>query len=86
MPECQKCGECCKQVTFGCPFPDEFAEFMSAHYGKRVDRVAIRVRHRCANLMEDNLCADYENRPEYCKKFICKCQTELIITADDVIK
>ena len=79
---CQKCGQCCKQIVFGCPLPDELAEFMSAHHGRPIDRVLVRHKHQCKHQGEDNLCKIYETRPAYCRKFICECQTQLIVTTE----
>lgn len=81
MSECQKCGECCKQITFNCPLPEELAEFMSAHHGRRIEEVAVRHNHRCVHLGDDNLCKVYENRPAYCRKFHCENSKRLIVVA-----
>ena len=82
MSECQKCGECCKQVNIGTFLPDELTELLSVHYGYRVDRVGLELKHRCRHLTEDGRCDDYENRPEYCRKFMCSNPGQLIVKVE----
>jgi len=71
MSECQKCGECCRRIMIGTDLPDELAELMAVHFGRPINRIGMEIEHRCRNLGDDNLCMDYHNRPDYCRKFMC---------------
>jgi len=82
MPNCQKCGECCKQIQFGCPMPPELSELFTAHYGRSVDAVKIHLKHRCKMLGDDNRCKDYENRPDFCRQFSCPDPTAVMVVVE----
>ena len=72
--ECK--ARCCRYLTIQIPAPklksdfDELSWFL-AHENISVyvesRRWHVEVKNRCKHLTRDNLCDDYENRPEVCR-------------------
>ena len=74
-PKCIACGECCKSLTINVGFDTNVMEdLFRIHYGKDVDRVVIKVKHRCPHLDKYNRCEIYDDpkRPEICRTWYCK--------------
>jgi Fe-S-cluster containining protein len=72
---CLRCGNCCKTFDVNLIPPDMVIELLKAHYGREVDRIWIRAKHQCEQLVEDGKgkykCLIYKNRPEICKNYVC---------------
>jgi len=72
---CKKCGNCCKYLTFLIPYI-KYSEDEIKYYNlrgvtfERATRTINRmiVPCRCSLLGADNLCMDFENRPDVCRK------------------
>jgi len=72
---CSKCGKCCKVLAFTVPHmhysDDELRYFkLRGVVFERINRNNdyMIVPCRCSLLGDDNLCKDYENRPDVCRK------------------
>ncbi|NCC99954.1 MAG: hypothetical protein EOL95_09695 [Bacteroidia bacterium] len=72
---CKMCGECCKYLVFDVPHmhytQDELRYYkLRGVRFERVNRNTDRmiVPCRCELLGDDNLCKDFENRPDVCRQ------------------
>jgi Fe-S-cluster containining protein len=72
---CSRCGKCCKYLVFIVPYTrhtdDELRYYklrgvMFERINRNTDRMIVPCR--CSLLGEDNLCMDFENRPDVCRK------------------
>jgi Fe-S-cluster containining protein len=71
-------ARCCRYLTIQIPAPrlkrdfDELSWFL-AHENVSVyiecRRWHVEVQNRCKHLTQDNLCDDYENRPDVCRTY-----------------
>lgn len=71
MTECNKCGECCKYLTFTIKNVKRnplLLDYYKKH-GCRIEGEMIVVPSRCQHLDENNLCKIYPDRPSLCKVF-----------------
>ena len=68
---CSNCTECCRSWMLTAKIPDGLQGLVEAHYGRKLERVSISVKHECSKL-KDGLCTIYDERPELCKKFECR--------------
>lgn len=75
---CQECGKCCNEYTVGVHLGDLLQPLMKAHYGRKLDKLHFRVKHRCPHLGKTGLCdlfrADARNdkRPMICQTYMCE--------------
>jgi Fe-S-cluster containining protein len=68
-----KCGECCRTMRFELHDFDE-AYWVELHGVKVVSEGKFLYAEfpiKCKKL-KDNLCSIYENRPDLCRRFVCK--------------
>jgi Fe-S-cluster containining protein len=69
MPECKKCGDCCRQLIFFIPsLPESYIEYYE-NRGCRIENNKLIVPYECPHLGVDNLCMIYENRPALCREY-----------------
>lgn len=70
---CRRCGDCCRAVAVRVPDPDGWLE----RHGLAVTEggVVISFMAECRYLVthEDGTtsCADYPDRPEWCRQYLC---------------
>lgn len=72
--ECLQCGNCCKTLDLNLIPPDAVIELLEAHYNRKVDRIWIRAKHVCENLMQKGdkyYCKIYNKRPQICRNHLC---------------
>jgi len=70
MTECNKCGACCKVISFKVNMTPELEDYYLARgFGIKDDVVLIYVR--CPHLTKDNLCDlhDTDMKPKICRDF-----------------
>lgn len=72
---CLKCGQCCKRIAFRFAPPEYNRLLIEAHYGRPVQDIWLRIRHRCKQLDENNRCIIYKDRPQQCRDFLCQVAT-----------
>lgn len=69
---CQKCGLCCTQFIIQFKPPERMLELLRKHFNREdLDKIQLKVHHRCAYLDENNRCRIYEERPPICREFLC---------------
>ena len=78
---CQSCdGDCCKALNIISRPGDKMRALLGLHYGREpesIERVQIRIYHRCPHLMEDGKCDLWhedpaqDQRPPYCQEYLC---------------
>jgi len=71
MPECKKCGACCREVSTVAPLSE--LDWLIAR-GARIVQKNLNVVEGCwilpcPKLGPDGLCSDYEGRPATCRDF-----------------
>lgn len=76
---CEFCGgKCCRYFALPIDTPNDWDDYenirwyvLHQHAGVFTEDGAwyLVVHTRCKNLTEDNLCADYENRPNICRSY-----------------
>lgn len=72
---CQRCGECCRKVRVYQPLDNEQVKWWKYHgispKWKIENFYAIDFPIRCVQLVGDNKCGIYEDRPQPCREFDC---------------
>ncbi len=76
---CKKCGKCCKitQINLSVPLTKSERQVFMFKGGRVYDDRVIFTTP-CLHLDNSGLCLIYENRPQYCKDYLCeeaKCST-----------
>jgi Fe-S-cluster containining protein len=75
---CQSCGKCCKDIYLAhggkaLTRIEDFTRLKAKNPEYRsfvpVDNDEEGLLFRCINLTEDNRCADYDNRPYFCRSY-----------------
>jgi Fe-S-cluster containining protein len=79
---CEQCvGLCCRYYAFAIETPTKKRDFDDIRWymlhGDNIIFVEegewfIQINHKCNALMDDNLCAIYENRPAICREYSIK--------------
>lgn len=73
---CQRSGECCRKVGFTVKPAKYMLDLLVAHglVEEGREQLQLMVWHDCQHLEWDGeyaLCAIYEDRPDFCKDFMC---------------
>jgi Fe-S-cluster containining protein len=68
------------------PDPDPaLLELVSAHYGREVTEILVKLDHQCEQLVDGNVCQRYETRPQACRDYHCNGEVgnKLVLWIDD---
>ena len=88
MAECKRCGHCCTYAKFNIPNDAEGkdkARWFQLHGCRTVNNdklIWILIPQTCAYLAfnaqtKEYFCADYDNRPQICRDYMCKTLKEV---------
>ena len=75
--KCLRCGNCCKTLDLNLIPAAEVLDILEKHYNRGVDRIWIRAKHQCEQLIKDPKkpgkykCKIYRKRPRICEEHVC---------------